>query len=381
MILFILLILALVAVDLFLMKKRGDREMTFGESLTATLIWIALALLFNLAIYWIYGGSKEAALLFFTGYLIEKSLSLDNVFIIALIFSYFKVPTYLQHRVLFWGVLGAIFMRLFMILLGSALIAHFSFMNILFGLFLVATAVKMLFIDHQEIHPENNPLVKFAKRFFPVTHTFHGSSFFIRIENIWYITPLFLALIVIETADLIFAIDSIPAIFAITTDPFIIFTSNIFAILGLRSLYFVLATAINHFYYLRYSLIFILGFVGVKLLLAHDYPIEATTSLLIILSALFLGIVPTLFAKEEQLASYFIPIFEQFKHFMVVTAKDLKRISILIGGILILLVGLALLVLPGPGLLFIFLGLSLLAKEFHWVKKFLNKIRSLLPKQ
>lgn len=387
-ILFLVLIALMIYLDLSFEKRKGPHEMTFGESMTWTLIWISAALLFNLGVYWIYEhhmihpagsphdiGGQEAALLFFTGYLVEKSLSLDNVFVIALIFSYFHVPATLQHRVLIWGVLGAIILRFVMIVCGAALITHFTFMNYLFGALLIFTAVKMLIIKQENMHPETNPVIILARKLMPVTHEFHGSAFFVRIGGALTMTPLFLSLLVVETSDVIFAIDSIPAIFSITTDPFLIFTSNIFAILGLRSLYFVLATAINRFYYLRFSLVFLLAFVGVKMLTAHHYPIDTALSLYIILGILSVGVLASVITKDGIIASFALPIYNQFRDIAIVTARDIRRIAVLLTGIVILLAGLAMLVLPGPGLIFIPLGLMLLAKEFMWARKILNKLR------
>ncbi|CRX38229.1 TerC/Alx family metal homeostasis membrane protein [Estrella lausannensis] len=388
-ILFLIAISLMIYLDLFFEKKKGLHEMTFGESMTWTLIWVSAALLFNLGVYWLYehhmiypessphsSGGKEAALLFFTGYLVEKSLSLDNVFVIALIFSYFHVPPHLQHRVLIWGVFGAIVLRFVMILFGAALITHFTFMNYIFGAILIFTAVKMLVIKQENMHPETNPVIMFAKKLMPVTHEFHGANFFVRINGVLMMTPLFLSLLVVETSDVIFAIDSIPAIFSITTDPFLVFTSNIFAILGLRSLYFVLATAINRFYYLRFSLVFLLAFVGVKMLTAHHYPIDTTLSLYIILGILLVGVAASLITKDGFISAFALPIYIQFRDIAIMTAKDIRRIAVLFAGIVILLAGLAMLVLPGPGLIFIPIGLMLLAKEFLWARRLLNKLRN-----
>ncbi len=231
------------------------------ESLGWTLFWVAMSLLFNVVVYFMYehhwlgiGKATEAHLalsgataakMFFTGYLIEKSLSLDNIFVIGVIFSYFAVPRIYQHRVLFWGIFGALVMRAAMILLGVALINMFSFILYIFGVILLFTAFKMLFHKSEEIHPENNAVVKLARRFFRVTSDFHGEKFFLKIDGLRYVTPMFVVLLVVESNDLVFAIDSIPAIFAITQDPFIVFTSNVFAILGLRALYFVMAAMIE----------------------------------------------------------------------------------------------------------------------------------------
>jgi tellurite resistance protein TerC len=211
----------------------------------------------------------QAAVKFFTGYVVEKSLSLDNIFVISLIFAYFGVPPLYQHRVLFWGILGALVMRGMMIWVGSEILSKFESAIYLFGAILIVTAGKMLFSKHEEVHPEKNPLVRMVKRFFPVTTEFHHENFFVRINQKWFFTPLFLVLLVVESSDVVFAVDSIPAIFGITSDPFIVFTSNIFAILGLRSLYFALAAMIQKFRYLKISLVVILLYVGVKMMFSH----------------------------------------------------------------------------------------------------------------
>ena len=385
--LFFICIITLISIDLFQDKRRGHQVMTFGLSMTWTLIWIGCALAFNVLIYFIYEydlidhainsplKGAEAALLFFTGYLIEKSLSLDNIFVIALIFSYFKIPPREQHRVLIWGVLGAIVMRFVMIFFGLALIQEFSWMNYVFGGLLILTALKMLTVKEHDVNPESNLIVRLAKRFFSVTDSIKGHAFFVKEKGKTLMTPLFLALIVVESTDLIFAIDSIPAILAITTDPVLIFTSNIFAILGLRSLYFALATAIDRFYFLRFSLIFLLAFIGIKMLLAHVYPIPTPISLGIIIAALMLGVAASIFIVDGKLASWAVPIQQQFKEIATVTIKDIKRIAILFAGLVILIAGIAMLVLPGPGLVFIPLGLMILAKEFLWAKALLKKLK------
>jgi tellurite resistance protein TerC len=209
----------------------------------------------------------EEAIQFTTGYIIELSLSMDNVFVIALIFAFFRVPSQYQHRVLFWGILGALLMRGLMIAAGAALVQRFQWTLYLFGAFLVITGVKMFFVKDDGVHPEKNPLVRCARKFFPVTTELHGQKFLTRLDGRRMLTPLALVLLVVETTDLIFALDSIPAIFAVTTKPFIVFTSNVFAILGLRSLYFLLAGAIGYFRYLKIGLSVVLVFIGVKMLL------------------------------------------------------------------------------------------------------------------
>ena len=255
------------------------------EALTWTTLWVALAVLFGIGLYLVRGG--QTAVEYFTGYVIEYSLSVDNVFVFTLIFAAFAVPRHLQHRVLFWGIVGALVMRLLMILAGASLIAQYHWVLYLFGAFLVFTGIRMLVArGEHESHPENNVLVRFARRHVRVTEDFHGQAFFVRTAAGLAATPLFLALLVVEFSDLVFAVDSIPAIFAVTTDPFVVFTSNAFAILGLRSLYFLLAEAAARFRYLKVGLAFILVFVGSKLLLADLFKIPPLISLAVVLSIL-----------------------------------------------------------------------------------------------
>lgn len=270
-------VLAMLALDLGVFHRKAH-VVTFRESIAWTMVWVTLALLFNLGI-WHYSGSQKA-LEFFTGYLIEKSLSVDNVFVFALLFSYFAVPPIYQHRVLFWGILGALIMRAVMIALGAALISKFSWIIYLFGAFLILTGIKMVLKREAEIHPERNPVVRWFTKFMPVTHNYRGDKFFIREKGVLMATPLFVTLLLVEVSDLIFAVDSIPAIFAVTTDPFIVYTSNVFAILGLRSLYFALAGIMDKFHFLKIGLGLVLSFVGVKMLLAHSpYKIDTLVSL------------------------------------------------------------------------------------------------------
>ncbi len=318
---FIALITFFLALDLGVFNRKAHVP-GIRESLGWTLFWVAMSLLFNVAIYFMYehhwlgiGKATEAHLalsgataakMFFTGYLIEKSLSLDNIFVIGVIFSYFAVPRIYQHRVLFWGIFGALVMRGAMILLGVALINMFSLILYIFGVILLFTAFKMLFHKSEEIHPENNAVVKLARRFFRVTSDFHGEKFFLKIDGLRYVTPMFVVLLVVESNDLVFAIDSIPAIFAITQDPFIVFTSNVFAILGLRALYFVMAAMIAKFRYLQVSLSVILGYVGVKLLcldVIHYYhlnDIVTWLSLAVIVLAMTVGIIASMVANKRE---------------------------------------------------------------------------------
>lgn len=261
-----LFVLVMLALDLGVFHRR-NHVVSFKEALAWTGFWVVLAMLFNLGLWYFQGSTK--ALEFLTGYLIEYSLSADNVFVFALIFSYFRVPAQWQHKVLFWGILGALVMRLVMIAIGAALVREFVWLLYVFGVFLVVTGVKMLWTSESEPEVENNRLVRWVRKLIPVTANYHSSRFFIRSNGHLLATPLFLVLVCVELSDLMFAVDSIPAIFAVTLDPFIIYTSNVFAILGLRSLYFVLARAIHLFHYLRTGLGLVLAFVGVKMLLAH----------------------------------------------------------------------------------------------------------------
>ena len=262
---FNLFILFLLTIDLKVLNRR-PHEISIKESLMWSGVWIAISLLFNVGVYSWFG--RESALQFFTGYLIEKSLSIDNLFVFLLLFSYFKVPPKYQHKVLYWGILGALLMRGTLIILGAALITRFHWILYILGLFLVVTGIKMAFQEEKkDVHPERNIVVRFFKNFFPVTAGYHEEKFFIKTNGKHYGTLLIIVLIVLETTDLLFAVDSIPAIFAITQDSFIIFTSNVFAILGLRSLYFALAGIMDLFYYLRHGLSVVLTFIGLKMLL------------------------------------------------------------------------------------------------------------------
>lgn len=307
---FVALVFFLLFLDLGVFHKK-DHVISVKEALLWTVFWIALSLLFGIFIYFAYedhffgisinshviNGGMDALLKYYTGYVIEKSLSLDNIFVIAVIFNYFAVPLEYQHRVLFYGILGALVLRAAMILAGTALIQSFSWMIYVFGGILLLTAGKMLFSDDEEVHPEDNTLVKLAKKIFPVSTKLDGHNFFTKIDGRLAITPLFIVLVVIENTDVIFAVDSIPAIFAVTTDPFIVFTSNVFAILGLRSLYFALAAMIKKFRYLKISLVFILAYVGVKMLISEVYHIPTLVSLGVIIASITIGVTASLLRK------------------------------------------------------------------------------------
>ena len=309
---FLALVFALLALDLGLFNRR-PHVIPFGAAVGWTVFWIALALAFTVPVYFIFengwfdmGNSTEdpldgaeASLEYLTAYVVEKSLSLDNIFVIALIFIYFQVPREFQHRVLSWGILGALVMRGIMIAAGVALIHRFDWITYVFGALLLFTAVKLLISRHEKMNPEDNFVVRLIRRYLPVTPNLEGPHFFTRVNRKWAVTPLFIVLAFVETTDVIFAVDSIPAVFAVTYDPFIVFTSNIFAILGLRSLFFVLADVIDKFYYLKASLVFLLAYVAVKMLLTHHYKIPTPVSLAIILGILSIGIIASVIAARR----------------------------------------------------------------------------------
>ncbi len=284
-------VLAMLALDLGVFHRK-EHEVKTKEALWWSAMWIGLSLLFNVGVYYFLGAEK--ALQFLAGYLIEKSLSVDNIFIFLMIFTYFQVPGRYQHKVLFWGIVGALIMRAIFIALGVALLAKFHWIIYLFGAFLIFTGIRMFKEDDEEIHPEKNPVLKVFRRFMPVTERYEGSKFFVRKDGL-YATPLFIVLMMIETTDLVFALDSIPAVLAISTDSFIVYTSNVFAILGLRALYFALAGIMKLFHYLNYGLGLILIFVGAKMMLADLVKIPIAVALgvvaLVLSASILLSIV------------------------------------------------------------------------------------------
>jgi len=274
-----------IGIDLLTFRRRG-RELSVGAAARRSLLWVVVSLAFN-AVVWRVKGPHHG-LDFLTGYLIEYSLSMDNIFVFVLIFTHFRVPPRAQHRVLVWGIIGALIMRGTMILFGIALVRRFHFVLYIFGLFLLITAARMLFSKHPTLDFRETRVMRFCRRILPITQEFHNQDFKVRVDGRWMLTPLALTMIVIEITDLAFAVDSIPAIFAITQDPFIVYTSNICAILGLRSLYFLLAGLMNRFIYLRTGLALVLGFVGLKMITAEYLPFPRVISLGIIV--LILGI-------------------------------------------------------------------------------------------
>ncbi len=300
---FLLFILIMIAIDMFLLGGKKAHHVSTKEALGWCITWICLALLFNLLLWWYLWETKDAAvayqrgLEFLTGYLIEKSLSVDNMFVFVMIFKYFAVPAKYQRRVLLFGVLSAIVLRFIMIITGVWLVAKFYWILYLFGAFLVFTGIKMLFMADDEPSIDKNPLLIWLQKHIRTTKEIQGEKFFIRQKNLLYATPLFIVLIFIEISDIIFAVDSIPAIFAIVDDPFIIFTSNIFAILGLRALYFLVANMTEKFHFLKYGLSVILVFIGCKMLIAYWYKIPIGISLTVIASVLAFSVVLSIIYK------------------------------------------------------------------------------------
>jgi len=303
---FNLFVLGMLALDLGVFHRKSH-AVSGKEALIWSLVWISLSLVFNAVIYFFWDRmmpassytNKEAALAFLTGYLIEKSLSVDNIFVFILIFSYFAVPAAYQHHVLFWGILGALVMRGILIVVGAALLHEFHWIIYVFGAFLIFTGIRMALQRDEELHPEKNPVLKFFRRLMPVTENFEKDHFFVRRAGKLMATPLFLILLVVESTDLVFAVDSIPAIFAVTEDPFIVYTSNVFAILGLRALYFLLANVMDKFEYLKYGLSAVLTFVGIKMVIVDLYKIPTGMSLGVVAGILTLSVLASLWKARN----------------------------------------------------------------------------------
>ena len=303
---FNLFVLALLALDLGVFHRKSH-VVSIKEAAIWSVAWISLSLLFNLGLFFfwqtispesIYSNS-EAALAFFAGYLIEKSLSVDNIFVFVLLFTFFAVPAAYQHRVLFWGIIGALIMRGSLIAIGAALLKEFHWIIYIFGAFLIFTGVRMALHRDEEMHPERNPLIKLIRRVIPVTENYDGDKFFVRRMGKLMATPLLLVLLIVESTDLVFAVDSIPAIFAVTEDPFIVYTSNVFAILGLRSLYFLLAGVIDKFHYLKLGLSVVLVFVGIKMVIVDFYKIPIGLSLGVIAAILTTSIIASMLRAKR----------------------------------------------------------------------------------
>ncbi len=288
-------VLVMLALDLGVFHRKSH-EVGLKEALTWSAVWIGLALIFNAAIYYWDGGEK--ALQFFTGYVVELSLSVDNLFVFLLIFGWFKVPARYRHKVLFWGIVGALIMRAVFLAAGITLISRFHWIIYCFGALLIVSGIKMALQKDKEIHPEQNPVLKLFRRFMHVTAEYEGGRFFVRREGKTLATPLFMVLLILESTDLVFAVDSVPAVLAISHDPFIVYTSNVFAILGLRSMFFALEGIMHRFHHLHYGLSAVLVFVGAKMLLAGFYKIPTWISLLFIVSILAISIIASLVSKR-----------------------------------------------------------------------------------
>ncbi|AZN38060.1 TerC family protein [Iodobacter ciconiae] len=302
---FIVFVLAMLALDLFVFGGSKVHKVSVKEAASWSLVWISLAMLFNAGLWWYLNGTVGAevadrkALEFLTGYLIEKSLSVDNVFVFLLIFTAFNVPAEYQRRVLVYGVLGALVMRAVMILAGAWVVQEFSWVLYLFGAFLVITGVRMLFVAEEEPDMTQNPVLRIARKYLRVTDDHHGEKFVVKKDGIRYFTPLFLVLVLVEISDVVFAVDSIPAIFAITTDPFIVFTSNIFAILGLRALYFLLADMADRFHLLQYGLALVLTFIGTKMLIMPWFHMPIAISLTVVTVLIAGSVVASLYVSRK----------------------------------------------------------------------------------
>jgi len=362
---FIAFVLCMLALDLGVFHKK-DHEVSVKEALTWTAVWISLALLFNAGILYWFGS--ERALEFLSGYVIEKALSVDNIFVFIVVFSVFAVPARLQHRVLLWGILGALVLRAVFVVLGAALLSRFHWLGYVFGAFLVFTGIKLLVQREGEIDPRHNPLFRLFRRVMPSVDQFHDGHFTIVRSGKRYATPLLLVLIAIETTDIVFALDSIPAIFAVTRDPFIVFTSNIFAILGLRALYFALSGMMDKFHYLKVGLSLVLMFVGAKMLLAGVYKIPIWASLAIIAALLAGSVIASLLRPPPN-----DPPDSQPKP--TSPSSMVRKVGVGVVGGVVLAVGLAMLVLPGPALIVIPIGLTILASEFAWPRRILVRLR------
>ncbi len=302
---FTLVVVALLAIDFFVLKREGAHRVTLKEAAAWSVVWIVVALAFGGWFWWYLDGRfpremvNEKALQYITGYLIEKSLAVDNVFVWITLFGFFAVPSEFQKRVLLYGVLGAIMMRAALIYVGALLLAEFHWILYVFGVFLLATGIKMLLFANHEPDLEKNPVLRWMRRHMKISDEHHGERFFVMREGVRYATPLFVVLVLVEVTDLVFAVDSIPAIFAVTNDPFIVFSSNVFAILGLRAMYFLLADIAERFHLLKYGLAVILMFIGVKMLLLDFYKIPVWTALGVIASILAASVLASLVARRR----------------------------------------------------------------------------------
>jgi tellurite resistance protein TerC len=301
---FAVFVVVAIVVDLWLLESKGGAKVSFREAFNWSIVWIVLSFVFNGLLWWYLDANhgrelaNEKSMEFFTGYLIEKSLAVDNIFVFLMLFTFFGVPAQYQRRVLILGIIGAIILRAVMILIGAWLIARFDWILYLFGLFLLFTGIKMLLMADAEPDLGKNPLLRWMRRHVPITNEFHGESFTVMKDGVRWFTPLFVVMVMIGITDIIFAVDSIPAIFAITMDPFIVLTSNVFAILGLRAMYFMLADLAGRFHLLKYGLAFILVFIGIKMLLLDVYKIPVAIALSVVGIALLISVIASLYVTR-----------------------------------------------------------------------------------
>jgi len=387
---FFVFVLMMVVIDLGVFPRKRH-SISIQESLAWTGVWVVLALVFNIFVFYLYDynwfgwtdipshdlSGRAAAVQFFAAFLLEKSLSVDNIFIIAMVFAYFRIPLSEQHRVLFWGILGAVALRGVMIASGVALIEWSDWVAYLLGGLLIVSAAKMLVIRHDNLRPDQNIAVRLARRCWPITNELYGNRFFVNESGLRAATPLFLTLLLVGTSNVIFAIDSIPAVFSVTRDPFLIFTSNIFAVLGLRSLYFAVAGMMHKFRFLKMSLVFLLAFAGVQMMLSVHYAIPGFVSLAIICGFLGVGILASAFSAPLDTARLVSPLVDDLEELLFLTYREARRVVILVVGMTIVLLGILMLALPAPGMLTIILGLTILALEFAWARKWLKGVRAM----
>jgi tellurite resistance protein TerC len=386
-VIFIFTVVALLLLDIGLLHRRVT-QLSFLEAIALSGFWIVIGLAFAVLVYFAYEqawladyipvtelSGKQAVIQYLTTYLLEKSLSLDNLFVIAMILQTLNIPLHFQHRVLFYGIAFAILMRTIIIIAGIQLMEMYSWMNYLLAILLLFAAFR-LFINHIRVKQRaNNKLVNFITRYLPLDETVAHGRFFTRNKKTLMVTPLFIAMLMIESADLVFAIDSIPAVLSISQDAFIVVSSNIFAILGLRALYFLVASAMQQLHYLKMSLIIILLLAATKMFLLHTYSIEPALSLLIVSLVLVTGILVSLTRKDREPLFATSPIAAEMGRIYNLTFAGLRRIIILVLGISVVIVGIIMIVTPGPAIVVIPAGLAILATEFVWARIILKKFK------
>ena len=387
-IVFFTFVAVLVLLELGIFQRKAQ-PLKIPEALAWSAVWFGLALAFNLLLYFHYDqdwlgwmtlqghqlSGRQAAVQFFISFLLEKSIALDNMFVIAMIFSYFRIPLEAQQRVLFWGILGVVVLRGVMLLAGVGLVESFAWLPLVLGVVLIASAFKLLIIRHDSLDPEGNLIVRLARKAYPFGSELDGRRFFTRQQGIRHGTPLLLALILVVTSDLMFAVDAVPAALAITSDPALILTSNLFAILGLKSLYFALAGLMDRFRYFKMSLVFILVYIGIKVLLTPYSPIPNLASLAIIAGILAVGLLGSLIVGDRDPVALLSPLIDDLEDLAILTYRQARRIVILIVGTSLLLVGIVMIFLPAPAILVIPLGLTVLSLEFAWARLWLRKFR------